>query len=47
MDRRPTIIFTDGCFDWKLDNKGIKPLWVLTDEVTPTFGTSFVLRKKE
>ena len=47
MDRRPTIIFTDGCFDWKLDSKGIKPLWVLTDEVTPTFGTSFVLRKKE
>lgn len=47
MERRPTIIFTDGYFDWKLDNKGIKPLWILTDDVNPTFGTSFVLRKEE
>lgn len=26
----PTLIFTDGIFDWNLESKGVKPFWVFS-----------------
>jgi len=46
LDRYPTIIFTDGYFDWNINSYGIKPLWVLDNKDAMSsvkFGSSFCL----
>jgi len=47
LDKFPTIIFTDGEFNWDLVTHNIKPLWVLPQDCNVTFGRKIILKNME
>lgn len=48
LNAYPTIIFTDGYFDWNMNHYNIEPLWVVNnDNQKPTFGHLFILNTNQ
>lgn len=49
LSKYPTIIFTDGYFNWNIQHYGVMPLWVLDNKDVVnnvSFGSSFVLSEE-
>ena len=47
LNKFPTIIFTDGEFNWDLKTYNLKPLWVLSQECDIKFGRKIILKNME